>query len=238
MISEADAAAAIAQALEDNLPLLDFPSKDTVQTGTIDGVPVWGPSKSYRRRSKGHKVEQTRAVKMSIRAPAQLLQDIWLSEHSTRGDWDGRTVQSAAAHEVERETHSATKAQTQLVHLVARAKPLISPRDFVYALGPLPTPPDQTPGFVEGESILYGGGSVSAKAGAQFHSRGAVRAWLQGLLRITPTGPHQCEATYLLRCAPAGMIPNYVIKLVANELTFTLFDLKKLAEKRYSRSRL
>merc|ERR1711865_867448 len=117
-----------------------------------------------------------------------------------------------------------------LFWLISQPKPLISPRDFLYAYKEIP---------YEGKGRLYAGSSVDHVDGvelAEFESenKDAVRAWLQGMCRVKEVGKNTCDVTYCVRVKPSGSLPKSVALLVSNELVYTLFNLRQKAESVWS----
>ena len=70
----------------------------------------------------------------------------------------------------------------------------------------------------------------------QYKQHEVVGGYLQGVMKIKSITKQACEVTYLLRILPSGSIPKRLVQVVANELMFTLMDLKKRAEGGISKS--
>ena len=217
---------AVDRALSDNQHLLDSPSPYVTHAGVVEGVPVWKPVKDSRKHVYG--AEATRIASVVIFAPSCVVDRIWRLQHDQRRTWDVRTCEKC-------ETLFGTvddPKDTPVQWFVSKPKPLLTQRDFLYANE-----------RVEGEKgcVYFAGGSLLCEKGQLDMTRsqkGYVRAFLQGLARVrTRSDERSCEVTYLLRCAPCGRIPQLVIDAVGNELVFTLFDMKRAAEK-ISQSRL
>jgi hypothetical protein len=121
-----------------------------------------------------------------------------------------------------------------LFWFLSQPKPLISPRDFLYAYKEIP---------FEGEGRLYAGSSVDHIDGVELEefngaNDDAVRAWLQGMCRVKEVGKNMCDVTYCVRVKPGGSLPKSVALLASNELVYTLFNMRQQAESVWSTRKL
>ena len=188
---------AISQCIQENSPLLDYPSSTTTSSGKLKGplgdlgifsngksVPVWKPSKTHSvdRSSdgRGSEIDMTRVCTIRFNCPSSVIHRVWFDQHHQRNTWDTRTCLEST----KKATYPAEKNELSplnLFSLISQPKPLISPRDFLYAYKEIP---------YEGEGRLYAGSSVDLVDGVeltefQSENKNAVRAWLQGMVRKT-----------------------------------------------------
>jgi hypothetical protein len=248
---------ALSLSLVDNKPLLDFPSKATVSTGKLKGqmgdlgmfssgqsVPVWKPSSSHsmdRYNEGGNETDITRVCTLRFQCPASLIHHLWFDKHGDRKNWDDRTCLDS-----EKQMSFTTGSDQVDSHIVdspinifwflSQPKPMISPRDFLYAYREVSTPK-------KGER-LYVGSSFETQESDNFNlekkgkrSDVAVRAWLQGMCRVQDVDKGVCDVTYLVRVKPKGSLVKSVALLVANELVYTLFNLREKAEQMFRTTR-
>lgn len=227
---------AINLAYMQNKDLLDFPSPLVQSSGYVnmDGiaVPVWKPVANYRNKQKSNLfgAEATRISKVVIKAPSQLVEHVWAKYHEKRVEWDDRTCLDCKT--VLGSYGNAKDLPVQW--FLSKAKPFISPRDFIYSNQKIESDKSGVAFFVGGSLLDSRGKLNSSQARANSNS---VRAYLQGVARVSSLNDQSCEVVYLLRCAPMGLIPQMIIDAVANELVYTLFEMKKAVEKMYTESR-
>ena len=236
------------QSLSENQILLQHPSKFTTSTGKLKGplgdlgmfskgttVPVWKPSANHstdrNRDGNGSEIDITRVCTIRINCPSSLIHRIWFDKHGERKQWDDRTcLDSEKIQSFEGDGDSI--GPTNMYWLISQPKPMISPRDFIYAYKEVPTNKTNERLYVgcscDGIEGLDGVNGMNESQTKQ--SNDAVRGWLQGLFRIQEVGTNMCDVTYCLRVKPKGSLVKSVAVLVANELVYTLFNLRQKVE--------
>lgn len=198
---------------------------------------IWRPAGGPRGNDEapdGSGTEVTRCCAIDFACPADVVHEIWLHKHTQRYKWDQRTVAASrliGAIRVDDDEGGGVEDDDRkalIVWLRSTPKPMISTRDFIYAYRCMDVSAD-------GATRLYSGCSldpkiVEAQEGLKVPAPSGVRAWLQGCMRLKALNDHTCRMTYCLRLRPKGNLPKFVVQGVANELVFSLFDLRKKCE--------
>lgn len=209
------------KAWSDNAWMLNFPAPRLYECGRIAGRPVWA-NENFKRKPiiagrKGHEV--TRVSSVIVNAPADIIDELWWRKHDKRAKWDKRTCDEC---ELVQRTGQGDD-MISVYWFSSKPKPFISKRDFFYTFVKR----------VEKNATYYFGGSFAKAEKARRKKGKFVRAHLQAILRVDCATSEKCRVTYLLRCAPHGSLYKRIIDMAANELAYTLFDLKARAEKDY-----
>ena len=227
--------AAIEQSILDNEALLASTSPNTTICGKLTGkmgdemalfssstfsAPVWKPSSTFskaRNNDGTNATDITRVCKLRIKCPSSILHRIWFVQHQLRSQWDTSSCQEC----VKKTSFVDRNHQpVNVFRFLSTPKPMISPREFVYAYKEIPyTGP--------GKGRLYAGSSIDLPSE---HQADAVMAWLQGMLQIQEVNNSTCDVTYCIRVQPKGSLPKSVALLAASDLVLTLFSLRKRAE--------
>jgi hypothetical protein len=240
---------AISECINDNSPLLFYPSPNTTPCGQLKGrlgnasrfssgksVSVWKPSSSYSktRNNDGESdIDITRVCVIRIKSPSKLIHKLWFDQHSARKKWD---TTSCLDCEKTGSFVDANNNPTNIFWLLSQPRPMISAREFIYAYKEIPFQGKGKGRMYAGSSIkpdkVIDGISLEEFSSSRSDSvrKNAVQSYLQGMFRIEEVGKNVCDVTYCVRVKPNGSLPKSVAVLASNELMYTLFRLRERAE--------
>lgn len=142
-----------------------------------------------------------------INAPMEDVAACWW-HFNARKEWD--SVNTTESQHVRDEG-----PDRRLVYLRAKAKPMISPRDFVFVICKIP---GHCVGAAPGSTVFVQVNSPEKLP----PEKGAVRADVNSMLILEPVGLMQTKATYVVEMDARGWIPTYAVNAAADDLPLTL----------------
>mmetsp|Transcript_16008 Transcript_16008/g.21156 ORF Transcript_16008/g.21156 Transcript_16008/m.21156 type:complete len:300 (+) Transcript_16008:89-988(+) len=178
-------------------------NSDLVHRKNKNGVDIYGHKNG--KLEDGLPVARLGSTTMNV--PVEDVAACWW-HFNARKDWDSvNTTDSEAVRE--------EGPDKRLVYLKAKAKPMISPRDFVFLSCRVPA---SSVGAMPGAKVFVQVNSPEAVPGV----KGAVRADVYSILILEPVGLMQTKATYIVEMDAKGWIPHYAVNAAADDLPLTL----------------
>jgi len=183
--------------------LLGSNNPELVPRKTKNGVEIFG----YKPGKLADGLPVARCGTATLQVPVEDAAACWW-HFDARQDWD--SVNTTASQVVGEEG-----ADVRLVYLKAKAKPMISPRDFAFRIHRVPP---SAVGAPPGSKVFV---QVSCSEAVPAEP-GAVRAVVNSLLVLEPRGATTTRATYAVEMDARGWLPNAAVNAAADDLPLTM----------------
>eukprot|EP00640_Fibrocapsa_japonica_P003288 CAMPEP_0113950802 /NCGR_PEP_ID=MMETSP1339-20121228/82603_1 /TAXON_ID=94617 /ORGANISM="Fibrocapsa japonica" /LENGTH=316 /DNA_ID=CAMNT_0000958773 /DNA_START=27 /DNA_END=977 /DNA_ORIENTATION=- /assembly_acc=CAM_ASM_000762 len=188
-----------------------------IKRGEKNGVIVYGIKENKGRFEGGLSVARVGCT--TIQAPPSAVAQCWW-DFNKRKSWDHvNTTHSETLQEL-------VPNQEKLVHLKAKGKPMISPRDFVFVSHRVP--PAEVGATSPGSQLFV----QTNSPGALEAKKGAVRGDVNSMLLVEPHPdiPLATLVTYVVEMDAKGWIPTYAVSAAADDLPMTLAVMREHLE--------